>query len=91
MTVHLLQVLTDVFQYHVPPVRRVPQLLLVRLRHNIAQYVVNREADGAMVTYWYHRQFIEAAQARFVNLNLPLLFLRLLCDCVVLRLCAVFS
>ena len=56
--------LNDVFQYHVPPVRRIPQLLIVRLRHAIAHYVVNREADGAMVMYWYHRQFIEAARDR---------------------------
>ena len=56
--------LNDVFQYHVPPVRRIPQLLIVRLRHAIAHYVVNREADGAMVMYWYHRQFIEVARDR---------------------------
>ena len=62
-----MQVLTDVFQYHVPPVRRIPQLLIVRLRHAIAHYIVNREADGVMVMYWYHRQFIEAAKHRYVK------------------------
>ena len=60
-------VLTDVFQYHVPPVRRIPQLLWLRLKSEIASYLVNREADGTRVIFWYHRQFIEAAKAYFLK------------------------
>lgn len=29
--------------------------------------LVERGADGSRVTYWYHRQFIEAARARYCN------------------------
>ncbi len=61
-------VLTDVFQYHIPPVRRIPPILWVRLRQELAGYLVTREADGVGVNYWYHRQFIQAAQNRFLGL-----------------------
>jgi hypothetical protein len=30
-------------------------------------YLVLRGAEGASVTYWYHRQFIEAAKARYLS------------------------
>ena len=53
------------FQFHVPPVRRIPQLVVVRLKHDVDSYFVNEEVDGTTVTYWYHRQFIEAAQERY--------------------------
>ncbi|OWF44315.1 NACHT domain- and WD repeat-containing protein 1-like [Mizuhopecten yessoensis] len=68
-------VLNDVYQFWVPPVRRLPPLLLVRLKAEIQQYVVERGSDGIRVMYWYHRQFIEAARARYcdssvsVNIN----------------------
>ncbi|XP_063410138.1 NACHT and WD repeat domain-containing protein 2-like isoform X2 [Mytilus trossulus] len=58
-------VLNDVYEYWTPPIRRLPPLLLVRLRHDLQQYLVDRGADGATVIYWYHRQFIEAAQDRY--------------------------
>ncbi|XP_071144810.1 NACHT and WD repeat domain-containing protein 2-like [Mytilus edulis] len=58
-------VLNDVYEYWTPPIRRLPPLLLVRLRHDLQQYLVERGADGATVIYWYHRQFIEAAQDRY--------------------------
>ncbi|VDH90321.1 Hypothetical predicted protein [Mytilus galloprovincialis] len=58
-------VLNDVYEYWTPPIRRLPPLLLVRLRHDLQQYLVERGADGATVIYWYHRQFFEAAQDRY--------------------------
>ena len=57
--------LHDVFQYWTPPIRRLPPLLWVRIRADLASYLVDRGADGAQVTYWYHRQFVQAAQARY--------------------------
>ena len=60
-------VLEDVFQYHVPPLRRIPQVLLIRVLTDISQYVVTREADNRRVIFWYHRQFIETARSRFLN------------------------
>lgn len=55
------EVLADVFQYHVPPIRRIPPILWVRLKNDILSYLAVREVDSYQVIYWYHRQFIEAA------------------------------
>ncbi|XP_060076014.1 NACHT domain- and WD repeat-containing protein 1-like [Ylistrum balloti] len=63
------EVLNDLYQFWVPPVRRLPPLLLVRLKAEIQQYIVERGADGIRVLYWYHRQFIEAAKARYCKPN----------------------
>lgn len=57
-------VLDDVYQFWTPPIRRIPPLLWVRVRADLAGYLVDRGADGARVITWYHRQFIEAARAR---------------------------
>ena len=62
-------VLTDVFQYHTPPVRRIPQLLWLRLKNDVSSYLVNRESDGTSVIYWYHRQFREAAAKYFLEVD----------------------
>ena len=42
-------VLEDVFQYHIPPVRRIPQILLIRVLADISQYVVTRETENRRV------------------------------------------
>ncbi|XP_070552817.1 NACHT domain- and WD repeat-containing protein 1-like [Ptychodera flava] len=59
-------VLNDVFQYWTPPIRRLPPLLWIRTRTDLAPYFVERGADGARVLYWYHRQFTEAAKDRYL-------------------------
>ncbi|GFR71651.1 NACHT and WD repeat domain-containing protein 1 [Elysia marginata] len=61
------QVLGDVYRFWTPPVRRLPPLLLVRMKRDLADYVVNRGADNKQVFYWYHRQFIEAARERYCS------------------------
>ncbi|XP_070204069.1 uncharacterized protein [Littorina saxatilis] len=58
-------VLNDVYTFWTPPVRRLPPLLLVRLKADLGQYLVDRGADGVGVFFWYHRQFIEAAHDRY--------------------------
>ncbi|XP_067662722.1 NACHT and WD repeat domain-containing protein 2-like [Haliotis asinina] len=60
-------VLNDVYMYWTPPVRRLPPLLLVRLKADLGQYLVDRGADGVRVFFWYHRQFIEAAADRYCS------------------------
>lgn len=60
-------VLDDVYQYWTPPIRRIPPLLWVRIRGDLAGYLVDRGADGASVITWYHRQFIEAARVRYLS------------------------
>ncbi|XP_071110787.1 NACHT and WD repeat domain-containing protein 2-like [Haliotis cracherodii] len=58
-------VLSDVYMYWTPPIRRLPPLLLVRVKAELGPYLVDRGADGVRVFYWYHRQFIEAATDRY--------------------------
>ncbi|UYV61467.1 NWD2 [Cordylochernes scorpioides] len=58
-------VLEDVYQYHLPPVRRIPPLLWTRIRNDLPNYLTEREADGITVLNWYHRQFREAAVKRY--------------------------
>jgi hypothetical protein len=53
--------------YWTPPIRRLPPLLLVRLKTELGQYLVDRGADGVRVFFWYHRQFIEAATERYCS------------------------
>ena len=49
------RVLDDVFQYHMPPVRRIPPLLWTRIRNDLPGYLSDSEADGVTVMKWYHR------------------------------------
>ena len=49
------RVLDDVYQYHLPPVRRIPPLLWTRIRNDLPNYLSEREADGVSVLNWYHR------------------------------------
>lgn len=60
-------VLNDVYQYWTPPIRRLPPLLWIRIRSDIGDYLIDRGADGARVIYWYHRQFIEVANERYLG------------------------
>lgn len=65
------KVLDDVYQYHLPPVRRIPPLLWTRIRNDLPNYLSEREADGVNVMNWYHRQFRDTARERyFKNLNM---------------------
>ncbi|KAJ8304435.1 hypothetical protein KUTeg_018018 [Tegillarca granosa] len=61
------EVLNDVYQYWTPPTRRLPPLLLVRLKSDLQQYLVERGIDGLRVIFWYHRQFIRAATERYCS------------------------
>ena len=55
------------FQYWTPPIRRLPPLLWVRIRADLASYLVDRGADGTQLICWYHRQFVEAAVDRYLS------------------------
>ncbi|KAK6631349.1 hypothetical protein RUM44_005875 [Polyplax serrata] len=69
------RVLDDVYQYHLPPVRRIPPLLWTRIRNDLPNYLSEREADGVSVMNWYHRQFRDTAKERyFKNMNMALYF-----------------
>ena len=46
------KVLNDVYQYHLPPVRRIPPLLWTRIRSDLPKYLSEREAGGVNVIGW---------------------------------------
>eukprot|EP00058_Branchiostoma_floridae_P004819 XP_002590307.1 hypothetical protein BRAFLDRAFT_121364 [Branchiostoma floridae] len=60
-------VLDDVFQYHMPPVRRLPTLLWTRLRNDLGDYLVENGVEGAVVYRWYHRLFAEVAREMYLS------------------------
>ncbi|XP_076230123.1 NACHT and WD repeat domain-containing protein 2 isoform X3 [Nomia melanderi] len=75
------KVLDDVYQYHLPPVRRIPPLLWTRIRNDLPNYLSEREADGVSVLNWYHRQFRDAAKERyFKNMNMAMYFHSMIAD-----------
>jgi NACHT domain- and WD repeat-containing protein len=57
-------VLNDIYQYHLPPTRRIPPLLWTRLRADLPGYLADNDADGVVVINWYHRQFRLAPHSR---------------------------
>ncbi len=59
--------MNDIYQYHLPPIRRIPPLLWTRIRNDIPSYLSEREADGVSVVSWYHRQFIQVSTKRFLS------------------------
>jgi hypothetical protein len=75
------KVLDDVYQYHLPPVRRIPPLLWTRIRNDLPNYLSEREADGVNVMNWYHRQFRDTARERyFKNKNNAMYFHSMIAD-----------
>ena len=63
------KVLDDIYQYHLPPTRRIPPLLWTRVRSDLPGYLADSEADGVCVINWYHKQFKMAAKARYFVTN----------------------
>ena len=61
------QVLQDVFQYHEPPIRRFPLALWTRIKHDLSEYLTEKEIDETRVVYWFHRRFIEIAKELYVD------------------------
>jgi len=57
----------QVFVYWVPPFRRIPPLLWIRVRHELGFYLVERGTDGMAAYSWYHRQFWETAERRYLT------------------------
>ncbi len=49
-----------------PPLRRLPPLLWVRIQADLREYLVNSGADGIQVIRWYHRQFQTVATEKYL-------------------------
>ncbi|XP_066551660.1 NACHT domain- and WD repeat-containing protein 1 [Amia ocellicauda] len=63
------EVLADIYQYWPPPnmdIIRLPPLLWTRLRHDLAEYLVERQTEGIKVLGLYHRQFIKMVKKRYL-------------------------
>nr|XP_022300895.1 NACHT and WD repeat domain-containing protein 2-like [Crassostrea virginica] len=60
-------VLNDVYQHWIPPTRRIPPILIVRLRYDLGQFLVSHGDSGIQIMSWYHRQFWEAAEDRYTS------------------------
>ena len=60
-------VLYDVFEYHAPPVRKLPICLWSRIKNALQGYMVEKEIDETRVIYWYHRRFIEVASSFYIS------------------------
>ena len=61
------KVLDEIFSHWIPPFRRIPPLLWIRIRNDLGSYLVERGTDGTMAYKWYHRQFWETAQKRYLD------------------------
>lgn len=66
-------VLDDVFQYHLPPVRRIPPLLWTRIRNDLPDYLSERDADGIVIN-WHHSQFRNVTHSRYFGDQLQVLY-----------------
>ena len=60
-------VLYSVFQFHMPPIRRLPKILWVRIKNDLLEYIVEREANDTKITCWYHRRFVEVSLKNYVE------------------------
>ena len=49
------EVLDYLFDYWLPPFRRIPQLLWIRVRNELASYLMERGTNGVNAYGWYHR------------------------------------
>lgn len=46
------QLLSNVFVYHSPPIRRFPMALWARIKHTLNEYIVEKEIDNTPVICW---------------------------------------
>jgi len=64
------QVLDEVYRYHDPPLHstvRIPSLMWARVTEDLREYLAERQVDGKTVLAWYHRQFWETAEKRYLD------------------------
>ena len=59
--------LNIVFDFWLPPIRRIPAVLLVRILQDMRPFLVRREADKVITITFYHRIFFEVARNRYLN------------------------
>lgn len=62
-------VLDEIYAWWVPPFRRIPPLLWIRVRNELGGYLVERGTDGVGAYAWYHRQFWETAAKLYLKVS----------------------
>lgn len=60
-------VLFSIFQFHMPPIRRFPTILWVRIKKSIEQYIMEKEANDTKIIQWHHRKFIDVTLDYYVK------------------------
>ena len=45
-------VLYDIFEFHAPPVRKLPIALWARIKNDLKEYMVEKEIDDTRGIYW---------------------------------------
>ncbi|XP_046574149.1 NACHT domain- and WD repeat-containing protein 1-like [Haliotis rubra] len=61
------EVLNEVFSFWVPPIRRLPPLILVRLKNDLDLYIAQREIDNSPVLLWNHQLFKDVAHDMYCS------------------------
>ncbi|XP_060585763.1 NACHT domain- and WD repeat-containing protein 1-like, partial [Ruditapes philippinarum] len=61
------EVLDSIFKWWTPPIRRIPPLLWARVRNELGIYLSEKGTDGISAYGWYHRQFWETAEKRYIQ------------------------
>ena len=62
-------VLDEIYQYHLPPnlsAVRIPALVWTRLKYELQEYMVDRQADGKTVSVLYHRYVLNGIGRSFL-------------------------
>jgi len=60
-------VLYEIFEFHAPPIRKLPVALWSRIKYDLRGYMVQKEVHETRVIYWYHRRFIEVADSFYIS------------------------
>ena len=60
-------VMDDVISNGALPIRRVPVFYWMRVRHDLADYLLERRTNNSALLTWAHGEFVEAATERYLN------------------------
>jgi WD40 repeat protein len=60
-------VLGDVYQYWIPPLRRLPPMLWLRVQADLDDHLVKRGNRGAQLFAWYHQSFCFAVRKQYLQ------------------------
>lgn len=65
------EVLDEVFDFWMPPIRRLPPSLWIRIRADLRLYLMEKGSDGVIVYSWYHKQCRQMAATRYLHKSDP--------------------